>query len=143
MPPWDVYAERLVSLGYGFPVYRPEFPVSDYGDAARIGDVGYIRQGRFVPFFNVVGGRNSGEHAQVPNFESLVYPPRLYDSQPYYQAPGMLTCTNVREFNASIHGGAGESVTMIQIVLSPPESLIGFTAHPLGLQWRELLKSGP
>ncbi|KAI0715839.1 hypothetical protein C8T65DRAFT_707526 [Cerioporus squamosus] len=42
---WDVYARELMSLGFGHPLWRPE-PCLQFGEI-RLGDVGYLREGRF------------------------------------------------------------------------------------------------
>lgn len=48
--PWEVYAESLFPLGYGHPLWIPE-PSQEFGEV-RIGDVGYLDDGRFHFLFN-------------------------------------------------------------------------------------------
>ncbi|KAI0787285.1 hypothetical protein C8Q74DRAFT_1196659 [Fomes fomentarius] len=47
---WDIYAEQLLPLGYGHPLWVPE-PGVESGEV-RIGDVGYLRAGGFRFMFN-------------------------------------------------------------------------------------------
>lgn len=48
--PWDIYAEKLFPLGYGHPLWIPE-PSREFGEV-RIGDIGYLLDGRFCFLFN-------------------------------------------------------------------------------------------
>ena len=50
--PWDVYAQQLLPLGYGFPLWRPGS--KDNGREVLIGDVGWIKNGQFRAFFNTM-----------------------------------------------------------------------------------------
>ncbi|KAI0749240.1 hypothetical protein C8Q80DRAFT_1218489 [Daedaleopsis nitida] len=54
---WDIYAEQLLPLGYGHPLWVPE-PCVEAGQV-RIGDVGYLRAGGFRFMFNSTSG---GDH---------------------------------------------------------------------------------
>ncbi|KAI0329923.1 hypothetical protein GY45DRAFT_1346230 [Cubamyces sp. BRFM 1775] len=47
--PWDIYAKQLFDQGYGHPLWAPE-PSHHFGEV-RIGDVGYISEGRFIFLF--------------------------------------------------------------------------------------------
>lgn len=48
--PWDIYAEKLLPLGYGHPLWAPE-PSREFGEV-RIGDVGFLSNGCFRFLFN-------------------------------------------------------------------------------------------
>ncbi|KAI8992711.1 hypothetical protein BD414DRAFT_412488 [Trametes punicea] len=48
--PWDIYAEQLKNLQYGYPLWVPD-PAPQLGPV-QLGDVGWIRQGEFIPLFN-------------------------------------------------------------------------------------------
>ncbi len=50
--PWDIYAEKLFPLGYGHPLWIPE-PSREVGEV-RIGDIGYLSDGRFCFLFNCI-----------------------------------------------------------------------------------------
>ncbi|CCM04487.1 uncharacterized protein FIBRA_06667 [Fibroporia radiculosa] len=49
--PWNVYAEQLSGLGYGYALWNPQ-PIED--SEVLIGDVGWIRKGRFHRLFNAM-----------------------------------------------------------------------------------------
>ncbi|RPD72326.1 hypothetical protein L226DRAFT_546923 [Lentinus tigrinus ALCF2SS1-7] len=57
MKHWDIYARELMSLGFGHPLWHPE-PSLQFGQI-RLGDVGYLRKGRFRFLFNSM---HSAEH---------------------------------------------------------------------------------
>lgn len=108
--PWTVYADQLTPEGHGFPVYYPEHPWKEYEDAAQIGDVGVIVNGKFKPFFNVVN-----EHSPVnrdgqfpPKFELLAYDRRLHDRTDSYLPPDTVRSSTVRSVSAEATGGTGE-----------------------------------
>lgn len=50
---WDIYAHELFPLRYGHPVWYPDPGPDD--EQVNIGDVGYLRQGRFHRLFNTMG----------------------------------------------------------------------------------------
>ena len=47
---WDVYAQELLPLGYGYPLWDPS--PDPHSGAIEIGDVGFIENGQFVRLFN-------------------------------------------------------------------------------------------
>ncbi|KAI0650982.1 hypothetical protein C8Q79DRAFT_184 [Trametes meyenii] len=49
--PWDIYAEQLTPLRYGYPLWVPD--PSPGQPPVQLGDVGWIREGQFLPLFNV------------------------------------------------------------------------------------------
>ncbi|KAI0673302.1 hypothetical protein C8Q78DRAFT_716000 [Trametes maxima] len=49
--PWDIYAEQLTPLRYGYPLWVPD--PSPGKPPVQLGDVGWIREGQFLPLFNV------------------------------------------------------------------------------------------
>ncbi|TBU52469.1 WD40-repeat-containing domain protein [Dichomitus squalens] len=49
--PWNIYAEQLFPMGFGYPLWIPE-PSRDRGRQVYIGDVGWIKQGEFRALFN-------------------------------------------------------------------------------------------
>ncbi|TBU27184.1 hypothetical protein BD311DRAFT_807886 [Dichomitus squalens] len=61
--PWNIYAEQLLPLGYGHPLWYPE-PVG--GREILIGDVGWFRtNGQFTPLFNVKSSREGPVNQQI------------------------------------------------------------------------------
>ena len=46
--PWDIYAEQLLPLGNGHPLWIPEPNHREI----EIGDVGILKYGEFIPLFN-------------------------------------------------------------------------------------------
>jgi hypothetical protein len=50
MAAYEVYAQQLSKLKHGLPLWEPE-PIWQDGEV-RIGDVGYVRRGRFARLFN-------------------------------------------------------------------------------------------
>jgi len=49
--PWDIYAEQLSTLGYGYPLWDPE-PCDR--EEVLLGDVGFIDKGHFIRLFNAL-----------------------------------------------------------------------------------------
>ena len=49
---WDIYAQRLMHLGHGHPLWGPE-PCGRFGEV-RLGDVGYLQDGHFCFLFNAM-----------------------------------------------------------------------------------------
>jgi hypothetical protein len=52
LPPHDVFRDQLANLFYGHALWVPD--LNPFHQQASIGDVGYIRDGRFVRMFNVL-----------------------------------------------------------------------------------------
>ncbi|KAI0673242.1 WD40-repeat-containing domain protein [Trametes maxima] len=44
---WDVYAQSLMHLGHGYPLWVPDCDTNSKGLGVEVGDVGWIRQGAF------------------------------------------------------------------------------------------------
>ncbi|KAL1943450.1 hypothetical protein VTO73DRAFT_4525 [Trametes versicolor] len=49
---WDIYAEQLVSLGYGYPLWYPD--PSPERAPVQLGDVGWVKEGEFHALFNAL-----------------------------------------------------------------------------------------
>ncbi|KAI0659505.1 hypothetical protein C8Q70DRAFT_1044986 [Cubamyces menziesii] len=58
-PPWDIYAEQLEPLGYGYPLWTPD-PAPGAAQVD-IGDVGLIKDGEFIALFNIFRGEDEGQ----------------------------------------------------------------------------------
>ncbi|KAH9851229.1 hypothetical protein C2E23DRAFT_247420 [Lenzites betulinus] len=57
--PWDIYAEQLTHLGYGYPLWIPD--PAPGAPPVEIGDVGWINEGEFVSLFNVFRGEKEAQ----------------------------------------------------------------------------------
>ena len=53
LPPYDIYRDQLTSLFHGHALWEPG-PITSTYEHVSIGDVGYVRTGRFVRMFNVL-----------------------------------------------------------------------------------------
>ena len=74
---WDIYAKELLPLGYGHPLWGPE-PSLEFGEV-HLGDVGYLREGRFCFLFNALKAADSPAHQAlgVPEDFQIFNPPHL------------------------------------------------------------------
>ena len=82
-PAWDIYAQRLMHLGYGHPLWGPE-PCERFGEV-RLGDVGYLQDGHFCFLFNAMRSADDPVNLQrgvPPNF--VVFDPP--DSKPIHRS---------------------------------------------------------
>ena len=68
---WDIYAEQLFSLGYGYPMWVPD--VDPALAEVEIGDVGWIEEGQFLQLFNATRSPEDRQiRGRVPSdFEQL------------------------------------------------------------------------
>ncbi|KAH9918069.1 WD40-repeat-containing domain protein [Fomitopsis serialis] len=64
---WNVYANQLLMLGHGYPLWDPR-PIN-CRPGVQIGDVGYISNGAFIRLFNAMASEDDALNAQrgVPN----------------------------------------------------------------------------
>lgn len=74
-PAWDIYARELMPLGFGHPLWGPE-PCLQFGEV-RLGDVGYLRDGRFRFLFNTMRDAEDPVNVQrgVPSGFEVFDPP--------------------------------------------------------------------
>ncbi|KAF9786291.1 hypothetical protein BJ322DRAFT_779696 [Thelephora terrestris] len=97
-PAWQIYEEQMECLCYGHALWEPA-PTSEYTRIS-IGDVGFVRQGRFHLLFSAglpLGERERGE--DVPStFEQLIVG-KLQTTQP--RDPGCVAASTSREVGAS------------------------------------------
>lgn len=49
---WDIYAEQLISLRYGYPLWYPD--PSPGRAPVQLGDVGWVKEGKFLTLFNAL-----------------------------------------------------------------------------------------
>lgn len=79
-PVWETYANELKSLGYGYPLWYPE--PSKNGEV-QIGDVGYIEDGQFQRWFNVMADADDkcNPHGVPGGFQPLHIPDRLFQER--------------------------------------------------------------
>ena len=52
MTAWDVYAQQLIMLGHGYPLWKGT--PSNCQPGVQIGDVGYLSEGEFIRLFNAM-----------------------------------------------------------------------------------------
>ena len=52
--PWDIYAKHFHGGDLGHPLWIPEPNEFAGGREIFMGDVGYLREGQFIPLFNVM-----------------------------------------------------------------------------------------
>ncbi|RDX46032.1 WD40 repeat-like protein [Lentinus brumalis] len=103
-PPWDIYAEQLFSLGYGYPLWIPE-PNQHEVD---IGDVGWIQDGEFCTLFNSRKPEDSPVNIDkgVPLHFDMFSPPisHIYACQEIM--PKMVCSRGIRAMDAETKVGA-------------------------------------
>ena len=90
LDPWRIYVENLVSLGYGYPLWPPQFN-------ADVGDVGYIAMGRFVRLFNVLkeNSQSSNNRGLPENFSVLDQPEYARGAPSVVHSPRVPECGKV------------------------------------------------
>ncbi|KAI0635543.1 hypothetical protein C8Q77DRAFT_1039062, partial [Trametes polyzona] len=111
--PWDIYAERLFSLGYGYPLWAPE-PSLQFGEV-RIGDIGYLSEGRFHFLFNCTVPEDDPINVRgvPPGFEAMTVDVTAVEEhpneivQPQLRSQGLHSISmggeaNARYANASV-----------------------------------------
>lgn len=91
-----VYAEQLLPLGHGFPLWFPE--PSEQCDDVRIGDVGYIWDGCFIRLFNTMLPRSHPVNQDgVPKgYKVMKHSPKDICKRESYLAAGPLCSQTVR-----------------------------------------------
>ncbi|GJE89753.1 hypothetical protein PsYK624_058590 [Phanerochaete sordida] len=96
-----VYAEQLVSRGYGLPLWRPE-PANPM-DEVEIGDVGYVSEGEFIRLFNAMRPADDPLNADgVPSGFVILQPSaRLLRSDEHHLPPGPVCTTTTTYRQAS------------------------------------------
>ncbi|TCD66907.1 hypothetical protein EIP91_000746 [Steccherinum ochraceum] len=89
VPPWEIYAEKLMHCGYGYPLWHPE---PHNGIEVSIGDVGVVQNGSFIPMFNTIKGVAYGEWTLPLDFEELPQlNPQLFAEYLEYSGGGIIT----------------------------------------------------
>lgn len=86
-PPWNVYAQQLGHLGYGYPLWVPD-PAPGLAPV-ELGDVGWIDEGEFHPLFNAFRGEDGtqprggvpSDHVPLDIRERIISGPRDKISQ--------------------------------------------------------------
>ena len=85
--PWDIYAEQLLPLGYGYPLWIPEpsqttSPLTQNSTTSReifIGDVGWVSDGEFRALFNSMKDANDpvNQEMKVPTDFAVFSPSNI------------------------------------------------------------------
>ncbi|KAI0323503.1 hypothetical protein GY45DRAFT_1349778 [Cubamyces sp. BRFM 1775] len=115
-PPWDIYAQQLEPLGYGYPLWTPD-PAPGAAQVD-IGDVGFIKDGEFIALFNIFRGEGEEQpRGRVPtghvpldisNVE-VVGPRDKISHSPLYSRSIRVTNASggasISAPNSGIHGG--------------------------------------
>ncbi|TBU25438.1 hypothetical protein BD311DRAFT_669637 [Dichomitus squalens] len=63
--PWDIYADSLFHLGFGYPVWKPD-PAPGCGEVD-IGDVGWLENGEFHKLFNTTKAPDDPQPRGIPD----------------------------------------------------------------------------
>lgn len=97
-PAYAVYADQLIHLGHGHPLWQPE-PPEKLGEV-QIGDVGVLQEGCFYRLFNAMYSHDDPINIEsgVPDgFEVLKVADRrlLIQSKDEFLQPGALHATSV------------------------------------------------
>ena len=114
--PWNIYAKRLLPLGQGYAVHRPDQPKTNGG--VQVGDVGFISEGQFHPFFNVMN-QDSPINDSLPenlNLEFLSINPKLRQQEDYLMPPNIYTSEKLEVSSVEGGGGVGEYVLLPVII---------------------------
>ncbi len=102
--PWDIYAEQLFSLGYGYPLWIPE-PNQHEVD---IGDVGWIQDGEFCTLLNTRKPEDSPVNIDkgVPPHFDMFCPPNSHIYARQGIMPKMVCSPGIRAMDAVTKVGA-------------------------------------
>lgn len=87
---WDIYAQRLIHLGHGHPLWGPE-PSQRFGEV-RLGDVGYLHEGRFCFLFNTMHSADDPVNSRGVPRDFVIFTP--LDSSSIYW-PNAITRTQL------------------------------------------------
>lgn len=98
----EIYAEQLVRLGYGHPLWQPE-PDATRGEIL-VGDVGFVTEGCFIRMFNAMRpSEDPVNQAGVPDgFTPLKIGSHLFKSQEQFLPKGPLCTTSVKTTSATV-----------------------------------------
>ena len=97
------YAKQLEILGYGYALYEPN-PMDDY-DRVRVGDVGYLLEGKFMRLFNIFESFDSSINSTdgVPEmFEPLPKNFRKIDTLFESVLPGVHKSEGVKQIGGNL-----------------------------------------
>ncbi|KAL7278405.1 hypothetical protein ACG7TL_007402 [Trametes sanguinea] len=119
--PWNIYAEQLEGLQYGFPLWVPD-PAPQM-KPVELGDVGWVREGEFIPVFNAFrAAEDSQPWEETPDGFVPLSTRGLAFIGPREKIGQTLLCSNsIKQRAASTNLGAGSSTT------TGPSGNIGFS----------------
>ena len=87
---WDIYAEALYPLGYGYPLWNPNIdPTASVVDLC---DVGWLKKGELMQLFNARRNADPVQHGVPPSFVPF-NPPNLPASGPAQRWGPSLLCS--------------------------------------------------
>lgn len=103
--PWDIYAEQLISLGYGHPLWIPEPNERE----VEIGDVGWLKEGEFRPLFNTMKPENHPVNLAkgVPRGFTTLSPQNLSISTCPKIMQNFISSHSIHTMDAQVHLTAG------------------------------------
>ncbi|OSC98340.1 hypothetical protein PYCCODRAFT_1397242 [Trametes coccinea BRFM310] len=118
--PWNIYAEQLEGLQYGFPLWVPD-PAPQM-KPVELGDVGWVREGEFIPVFNAFrAAEDSQPWEETPDGFVPLSTRGLAFIGPREKIGQTLLCSNsIKQRAASTNLGAGSTTT-------GPSGNIGFS----------------
>ncbi|GJE89740.1 hypothetical protein PsYK624_058460 [Phanerochaete sordida] len=103
-----IYAEQLVSRGYGLPLWHPE--PTKFGEV-ELGDVGFVSEGSFIRLFNAMRPAHDpiNDDGVPPDFVILQVNERLLHSAKQHVSPGPIctTTTTYRKLGAEVSCATG------------------------------------
>ena len=103
--PWDIYAEQLLPVGYGHPLWLPE-PSSR---EIELGDVGWLKEGGFHPLFNSMNASEDSINRErgVPSAFAMFNLQNLYISEDENLAQPIVYSKSIRTTDVSGNMGSG------------------------------------
>ena len=109
-PAWDIYAEELGGLGYGYPMWNPD--LGEPGGKVMVGDIGYLRDGDFRLLFNCTLPAHHPLHEQrkecLPrDFIPFEVDPKDQLGPKVRITDSVITCKSSKSQSFHAEGGAG------------------------------------
>lgn len=105
---WDIYAEHLMHLRYGHPIWNPQ-PCPRFGEA-HVGDVGYLSEGYFRPLFNAMWSpeENRRRRRGVPSgFQTSQPPGDMLITSPHHISQAALHSKNLHSLSVVANASTG------------------------------------
>ncbi|KAF9779015.1 hypothetical protein BJ322DRAFT_469667 [Thelephora terrestris] len=131
-PPWKTYKNLLDFHGFGDPLWEPS-PLAGY-ERVKLGDVGYVRNGRFHFLFSagdILGSRMLGVDVP-PDFSPLEVGPATVRMP---RSPGYLRTGSIKQNGSDVGSGRDigwsmEPGSKLSFELTDERGAILITSHP-------------